>query len=74
MRLITHLVTDSRDPEPLTPSQLLYGRRLGCLPYLQDDNYNQRPTDELSHPNLYKHALKQRELLHNFRSQWKGEY
>ena len=39
-RLITYLVTEIRDPEPLTPTHLLYGRRLRCVPYLRDDKYN----------------------------------
>ncbi|XP_063436301.1 uncharacterized protein LOC134717737 [Mytilus trossulus] len=74
-RPVTYISTDIRDPEPLTPSHLIHGRRITTLPYgsLKSaiDNIN---ICELTHTNLNNQAIRQRQLIKNFWTRWKGEY
>ena len=72
-RPITYISTDIRDPEPLTPSHLIRGRRLTFLPYLETSSENLN-TCELSHANLNSKVVRLEQLLDNFLSRWKGEY
>jgi len=37
-RPLTYQLADITDPEPLTPSHLLYGRRITTLPYLTTED------------------------------------
>lgn len=72
---MTYISTDIRDPEPLTPSHLIHGRRITTLPYVSSnsaiDNLN---VCELTHTNLNYKAIRQRQLIDNFWTRWKGEY
>ena len=74
-RPVTYISTDIRDPEPLTPSHLIHGRRITTLPYVSlnsaIDNLN---VCELTHTNLNNQAIRQRQLIENFWTRWKGEY
>ncbi|XP_071138753.1 uncharacterized protein [Mytilus edulis] len=74
-RPVTYISTDIRDPEPLTPSHLIHGRRITTLPYVSSnsaiDNLN---VCELTHTNLNNQAIRQRQLIENFWTRWKGEY
>ena len=61
------------DPEPLTPSHLLYGRRILSVPYPLDD------TEEIEDPtytsgDVRKQADRQGQLIRHFWSRWKKEY
>ena len=72
-RPITHVSSDVSDEEPLTPSHLLYGRRVTRLPYPKIE-------DEVSDPiygddsALRQSANKQALLLQQFWYRWKREY
>ena len=72
-RPLTYLSSDVQDNEPLTPSHLLYGRRITSLPY--PDN-----GDELEDPNygddsaLRRRNNLQAAVLQRFGSRWRHEY
>lgn len=73
-RPLTYVSHDLNDPEPLTPSHLLSGRRITSLPYenhtideINDPCYNE-------HSRISKDAKTQALLLQHFTSRWKNEY
>jgi len=73
-RPLTYISDDVTDPEPLTPSHLLHGRRLTRLPYehatiedIRDPSYNE--PDQLR-----KNAKRLSVLLDHFASRWRNEY
>ena len=63
----------SSDPVPLTPADLLYGRRLTSLPYRPVEEELTDPTigDEAQ---IRRRAKKQALLIEHFRSRWRHEY
>ncbi|XP_076089954.1 uncharacterized protein LOC143061985 [Mytilus galloprovincialis] len=71
-RPLTYVSPDIEDEEPLTPSHLLYGRRITLTPYPQ-------PNIEYIAVNsgkqeLHKHLNKQSSLMEHFWNRWKSEY
>jgi len=63
-----------KDPEPLTPSHLLSGRRITSLPY------EQHTLDEISDPSYNEHNRLSKDvkiqnlLLQHFTARWRNEY
>ena len=73
-RPLTYISSDIKDPEPLTPAHLLYGRRIVPLPYHRVEE------DELDDPEfggtstIMKRAKVQALMLKHFWTRWKSEY
>jgi len=73
-RPLTYVSDDPKDPESLTPSHLLHGRRITSLPR------EQLAIDELSDPTyneqtrLSKDAKAHNMLLQHFNARWRNEY
>ncbi|XP_053402321.1 uncharacterized protein LOC128557840 [Mercenaria mercenaria] len=71
-RPLTYVTSGALDePEILTPSHLLYGRRITKLPYEEDVPTNPVPSDR---PSVIKRATLQRTMINHFRDRWRHEY
>ena len=77
-RPLTYVSSDLNEPEPLTPSHLLYARMIIPLPYpivehdeITDEDYCAGNT---LHHKLSKKAKMQAMLLQHFWNRWKSEY
>ena len=72
-RPLTYVSSDISDPHPLTPSDLLYGRRIVSLPH-------ELVVDELKDPDygdvseIKRRAKTQAHLIRNFQTRWRHEY
>ena len=73
-RPLTYVTSDSNDPEPLTPAQLLYGRRLTTLPVEGSDDIINNAEVAMTHSNLVKRARDQKRLIEQFHVRWRREY
>ena len=71
---LTYVSSELTDLEPLTPSHLLHGRRITCLPHQSVE------TDELSDPTFgdacqtRKRAKVQAAILRDFHTRWRHEF
>ena len=71
---LTYVSSELMDPDPLTPSHLLHGRRITCLPHQSVG------IDELTDPTfrdanrLRKRANVQAAILRDFQTRWRHEY
>ncbi|XP_053400768.1 uncharacterized protein LOC123558691 [Mercenaria mercenaria] len=73
-RPLTYVTSGVSDPEPLTPSHLLYGRTLTSYPHSTlhgDGEINENMSD---HRTLTRCVDIQRKLISNFRQRWRREY
>ena len=72
-RPLTYTSSDVDDPQPLTPTHLLYGRKIARLPHeclaedIKDPDYG-------NETQLQRKARTQGHLLKSFQSRWKYEY
>ncbi|XP_065920288.1 uncharacterized protein [Dysidea avara] len=78
-RPLTYASTDHNDPEPLTPSHILYGRIINTVPHsltdeeeLSDENFQE--AGQKLHHTLSKKAKTQALIIQHFWSRWKKEY
>ena len=78
-RPLTYVSSELNDPEPLTPSHLLYGRVINTVPHtlttqdeLTDEDF-QEAGSQLHHT-LSKKAKAQALLIQHFWGRWKKEY
>ena len=71
-RPLTYVSSGEVDLEPLTPSHLLYGRRVTQLPYSED---LELPVQSgLTKETLSRRARHLRTLINNFRERWRLDY
>ncbi len=71
-RPVTYVTSDLQDVEPLTPSHLVYGRRITSLPTTDDEEINH--LDFLEESEAKKRFKYQALKLQHFESRWKREY
>jgi len=73
-RPLTYLTSGTGDPEPLTPSHLLYGHRIVSLPHPDVDNDEASDPDYQCTEQLRSKVDRQNVLLRHFQSHWRKEY
>lgn len=71
-RPLTYTSTDASDPNPISPSQLIYGRRITTIPYPLDATHDdpEPPSAESVNMQLTRRC----QLIEHFRTRWKMEY
>ena len=70
-RPLTYVSSDLSDPEPLTPSDILYGRRIQSIPYHLEDLSD---PSFASSKDIRRSVDKQKYLIRQFWQRWKREY
>ena len=73
-RPLTYVSPDLKDPEPLTPSHLLYGRRIVSLPHPITEGDEISDPDYGSDSEVKGRARTITVLLNNFWRRWRTEY
>ena len=73
-RPLTHVSPDIRDQEPITPSYLLYGKRITTLPHNVTDMDTPLDPDFGDSSDLHRRARAQAVVIRNFWTRWKREY
>ena len=73
-RPLTYVSSDLSDPEPLTPSHILYGRRIQSIPFHLEDPEDLSDPLFTSSKDLRGSVDKQKRLVQQFWRRWKREY
>ena len=73
-RPLTHISPDIDDAEPLTPANLLHGRRIMSLPYEVIEEQELSDPTFGNHTDVTRRAQLQAFLLEQFKSRWRHEY
>ena len=78
-RPLTYVSSESNEPEPLTPSHLLYGRMINIVPhpFTTQDEVSDEDFQEVGsklHHTLSKKAKTQALIIQHFWGRWKKEY
>ena len=73
-RPLTYVSSDFANPEPLTPSHLLYGRRIRSIPHPLDNPEELDDPDYLDADNMRKRVDKQTHFIEQFWTRWKRGY
>jgi transposase InsO family protein len=74
-RPLTYCSSELNDEGPLTPSHLLYGRRITTLPYpLHDSTEVMDPTFQPKSSDIRNQAKAKNDLLQHFWKRWQHEY
>jgi len=73
-RPLTYLSSTTGDPEPLTPTHLLYGRRIVSLPHPDVEDDETSDPDYHSAEQLRNKVDRQDILLKHFQFRWRKEY
>ncbi|XP_053389692.1 uncharacterized protein LOC128552674 [Mercenaria mercenaria] len=68
-RPLTYVTSENTDPEPITPSHLLTGRRITAIPDATD------PSTIISNQQIITKRIRvQRELINRWWARWKSDY
>ena len=73
-RPLTYVSPDLTDPQPLTPSHLLYGRRIRSVPHPLDDPEEFEDLTYVTENSMRQRVDKYSQLINQFWSRWKTEY
>ena len=73
-RPLTYASSDLSDPAPITPSQLLYGRRITTLPHDDITDEAGRTVAAADHTTLNRMAGRHEHLVQQFYRRWRTEY
>ena len=73
-RPLTYVSSDLLDPQPMTPSHLLYGRRIQQAPHPIADQEELADPSVVHGKDLRKQVDKLTQLIEHFTSRWKREY
>ena len=73
-RPITYVSSELDDEEPLTPSHLLYDRRITNLPHPLQEYFSDDPTYNSERSQIEDQARRRNKLLQHFSNRWRQEY
>ena len=73
-RPLTYVTSDLCDPQPLTPSHLLNGRRIQQIPHSPDDPEELDDPSYIEGKDLRRRVDKHTQIIGHFWSRWKKEY